>query len=474
MISDNANGIFSEVLRASNSARSCENLPPERGPDLREIMQSESNLTDRQSPPVVIIGGGAAGLAAAHELHKAGMPFLLLEATDRFGGRLRTDEMDGFRLDHGFQVYLSAYPAGRELLDYGALDLHFFEPGADIRHAGRFKRLGDPLRRPFQTLGTLSHPVLTLGDKFRVAKLRSRLSRKPLEEIYKGPHQATSDYLNRLGFSQRSIDLFFRPFLGGVYLDESLSVSSRMFEFVWKFFSTGGVGLPRLGIAEIARQLVDRLPNDSLRLQATVERLDGRCVCMTSGEIIQSSEVIVATESNAAARLTGAKVVETEWRRTVNLYYATSTLDKSYRALLLRGDEMDGVIQTATVLSDTLPSYAPSGQALISVTVSEGFLSRDLDEIELLVRKQLSSWLNIEEGELRHLRSFDIPFALPARDLEPVIQQEIVEAGCSKGLEDQVDPNRYFLAGDYLETPSLQGAFASGKRAAEAAMKVML
>ncbi|MEM6690453.1 MAG: NAD(P)/FAD-dependent oxidoreductase [Planctomycetota bacterium] len=436
-------------------------------------MQANLAIQDQSMLPIVIIGGGAAGLAAAHELHRAGKEFLLLEATDRFGGRLRTDEVDGFRLDHGFQVYLSAYPAGRDLLDYGALDLHYFEPGADIRQSGTFKRLGDPIRRPFQTLSTASHPALTIGDKFRVAKLRSRLRRKPLEEIYGGPNTSTIDYLNGLGFSQMSIDQFFRPFLGGVYLDESLSVSSRMFEFVWKFFSTGGVGLPKLGIGEIADQLVDRLPKESLRLQTTVERLEGPNILLTGGETIQSSHVIVATEANAAARLIRSSDTGTEWRRTVNIYYATGRLSKKYPALLLRGDETTGVIQTATILSDTLPSYAPNDQTLISVTVSEQFLDRELNELDSLVKDQLSTWLRVDAKRLRQLRVYDIPFALPARELDPVVQA--IKFGANAGSDTTQDEleDQYFLAGDYLETPSLQGALSTGKRAAEAVVAAM-
>src|SRR6056297_3940403 len=96
----------------------------------------------------LIIGGGLAGLSCATRLAGRGQEFSVVEATDRVGGRVRTDQVDGFHLDHGFQVLLTAYPACRELLDYDALRLQAFEPGALIRHRGGFTKFVDPWRRP--------------------------------------------------------------------------------------------------------------------------------------------------------------------------------------------------------------------------------------------------------------------------------------------------------------------------------------
>ncbi len=223
---------------------------------------------------VIIIGGGLAGLTCGVILSESGRQVTILEATDRVGGRVRTDVMDGFTLDHGFQVLLTAYPACKRILDYEALRLRRFEPGALIRQRGRFKTLGDPWRRPGQAMATALNPVGTLGDKLRVARLRARSRRGSLTELYSHPAMTSEQYLRNEGLTPRIIDQFFRPFLGGVFLDESLSVSSRMLEFVWRMFATGDIAVPADGMAAIPRQLAERLPRGSIRFQSSVSAID--------------------------------------------------------------------------------------------------------------------------------------------------------------------------------------------------------
>src|SRR5438270_7408292 len=120
-------------------------------------------------PPadVMIVGAGLAGLACARRLREIGISVLILEATDGIGGRVRTDTLDGFRLDRGFQVLLTAYPEAQRTLDSGPLDLRPFYPGALIRYRGKFHRLADPRKRPLAGLAGLATPVGTFADKFR-------------------------------------------------------------------------------------------------------------------------------------------------------------------------------------------------------------------------------------------------------------------------------------------------------------------
>ena len=133
-------------------------------------------------PDVLIVGAGLAGLCAARRLHEAGVSFQILEGSDGIGGRIRTDHMDGFLLDRGFQVLLTAYPEARAVLDYAALDLKKFTPGTLSWFAGRLNQLVDPWRTPGAWMDSLRSDFGTFRDKLRIARLRSRLRRKSLEE----------------------------------------------------------------------------------------------------------------------------------------------------------------------------------------------------------------------------------------------------------------------------------------------------
>ncbi|KAA1260661.1 Dehydrosqualene desaturase [Rubripirellula obstinata] len=429
--------------------------------------------TPENEKPTVIIGAGLAGLSCAVDLCKSGHDVTILEASDRVGGRVRTDVVDGFTLDHGFQVLLTAYPACQQLLDYEALRLRKFAPGAMIRQRGRFQVLGDPWRRPGDTIGTLRNPVGTLGDKLRIAKVRRSSRQGTLNDLYQRTDQPTIDYLRQAGFSDSMIRGFFEPFIGGVFLDESLSVSSRMFEFVFRFFAEGDVVVPADGMAAIPRQLAEQLPRGTVRLRQSVTGIDGTTIRLSSGEVIEAEKIVVATESDAASRLLGIKELKTAWNSTINMYYAIESGVKNITApinqskmLMLRGDET-GPVQTATIISNVAPEYASAGQALLSVSTSvsdESETFGDDDTLDQAVRKQLSDWIG-GAAPLRHLANYRVPYGLPLRPLDPVVRS-VHASDHSDTLGSKQDS--IFLCGDHLETPSIQGAMNSGLRVSQA------
>lgn len=407
-------------------------------------------------PDVLVVGAGLAGLACARRLHQRGLAVQVLEATDRVGGRVWTDTVAGFRLDYGFQVLLTAYPELQRELDYGSLGLHPFTSGALVRYNGQFHRVADPFRHPLDAPGTLVGPIGTVADKVRVVRAWRNLTNTAIPVLMTREEMPTIEALRgRWGFSTAMVNRFFRPFLGGIFLDRTLQASSRMFEFVFKMFAEGQTVLPAGGMDQIPKQMRARLPDDAVRLQARVESIDGQTITLASGETLTAPSVVVATEAPAANRLVGG-VTPTEGRSTTCLYYAARRSPLDDPILVLNGDGV-GPINNLAVPSDVAPDYTPDDRALVSVTVVDETPESD-DVLERTVRDQLIDWFGLQAGGWTHLRTVKVPYALPEQ-APPFLSPPEREVRRRKGL---------YVCGDHTRTASLNGAVASGRAAARA------
>ena len=405
----------------------------------------------------IVIGGGLSGLVCARKLTEAGLSCRLLEASDRVGGRVRTDVVDGFLLDRGFQVFLTAYPEAKVQLDYEALDLRHFEPGALIRFGGKFHRLSDPWRRPRHFLATAMSPVASLTDKLRIASFRKHTTQGELSNLYNRPERSTIDLLRERGFSDVIIERFFRPFLGGVFLDGDLKTSSRLCEFVFRMFSLGNASLPAEGMSQIPDQLSSRLPPNTIRTNAQVASIDDGNVLLTNGERLSSRATIIATEAPIAQRLLGEST-SAKHQSVTCLYFSTDQSPINEPILVLNGDG-NGPINNLCVPSEVSPRYAPKGKALVSVTV----LGASAEDSKLQeVRAQLTDWFGSQAESWQHLKTYTIDYALPTQTptFDPVEKASKVREGL-------------FVCGDHRDTGSINGAMASGRRAAEAAIEAL-
>jgi phytoene dehydrogenase-like protein len=338
---------------------------------------------------------------------------LVLEAQDDVGGRVRTDLVDGFQLDRGFQVLQTAYPEAAAQLDYDALRLHSFAPGALIRTRGRMVEMSDPWRRPSKLLSTAFNGIGNFSDRLKLAKLRWHVTHTSMDDLWREPDSTTQDYLLKTcGLSEDIVDRFFRPWFSGVFLEKDLSTSSRFFRFLFRIFALGDASLPEHGMSAIPRQLAADLVPSMLRLSTAVDSLVGsQCVRLSTAESIDCRAIVLAVEGREASRLTNGTIPLPEFNSTTCFYFAASNPPFNEPLLLLNGDN-EGPINNLSVVSNVAKSYAPAGQALISASVA-GKLAMSSSDLSVSVRQQLRQWFGSQVDSWSLLRSYEIPMALP-------------------------------------------------------------
>jgi len=407
-------------------------------------------------PGVVIVGAGLAGLVCAQDLSRAGVEVTVLEASDRVGGRVRTDAVDGFLLDRGFQILLTAYPQVRKRLDLEALRLGTFAPGAVVRTTKGLERISDPLRRPGELISTLRSPVGSFHDKLRAARLVFDVRAHPVRELLRRPDTSTADRLAAVGFSAGFIAAFWRPLFAGIQLDPDLEVSSRRFEIILRMLAQGATGLPAAGIGAIPAQIAATLPSSCLQLNTAAAEIGEGAVRLTSGKRIAARAIVVATDGLTAHRLLGGLVPNPGSRPVACCWFATAAPPVRGPFLILDGTK-SGPALNVVLISEVQPSYAPPGHALIAAAVP-GPPALEPD-VTARVRAQLAGWFCLPNGALTHLRTDVIPHGQPSQTPPLTIRRRVELGG---GL---------FVCGDHRDTASIQGAMFSGERTANAILR---
>ena len=403
----------------------------------------------QKSPSIHIIGGGISGLIAARVLEEYGLSATIIEATDRLGGRVKTDVVDGYSLDHGFQVLLTAYPAAKKYLDFDALALQEFLPGSAIFKNGKQKIIGDPLRNLSLLLPTLFSGIGTVNDKLKILALNRRLKKKSIQNIFAEKEQTTLAYLENIGFSETIITDFFIPFFSGIFLENKLDTSSRMFEFVYKMFGEGNAALPKDGIQAIPKQLFEKLKSTTIIFNTKVKSVENGSIILESGETLKSNFTIIATQ--ASGLVSNLKNQATLWKSCDTLYFEVAK--REIKKPLIGLIAMHNALINNIFYHTSLQTSATATKELLSVTVID---RQNLTNKQLVtgVQKELKELCNIDYCTF--IKQYNIPMALP--NLQD-IQYEMLPS--ETRLTETI-----FLAGDTQLNGSLNAAMIAGERAA--------
>jgi len=404
---------------------------------------------NKQDYKIHIVGAGVSGLIAAKVLEDNGYSCTIIEATDRVGGRVKTDIVHGYQLDHGFQVLLTAYPAARKHLDFEALNLQRFLPGASIFINNEQKIIGDPLKDKSLLFSTLFSGIGNFSDKLKILKLNRKLKHKQLADIFSDEEQSTDTYLRRFGFSNEMITDFFKPFFSGIFLETELATSSRMFEFVYKMFGEGYAAIPKGGIEAIPKQLSQLLKTTKFRFNTRVKSIKDQEIILQDQSKLKSDFTIVATEPSKL--IPGLVKDAVKWKSCRTLYFETD-----YKVIMKR---LIGLIpQTGAIINNifyhtSLDSESKSDKELISVTVinDQGLAN---DQLIDRVKKELKEICGVNNAEF--IKAYDIGKALPSLNN---LKYDITS-------NDTKVSDCIFLAGDVQLNGSLNAAIISGERSA--------
>lgn len=405
---------------------------------------------------VVVVGAGLAGLHAALRLADEGLDVRVLEASDDVGGRVRTDHVDGLRLDRGFQLYNPGYPEGARVLDHAALDLRPFAAGVVVAMGSRRYRLADPRRHPTWAVDALRAPLGTPAQKLRAARYALRAAARPGPELAGQPDSTAEEALLAAGVGPRLLDTVLRPFLSGVFLEDELGTSRRFLDLVLRTFVRATPTVPAEGMGAIPRQLADRLPDGVVRLGAAVREV-GPGRVRTDDEEVTARAVVVATDPITAGTLlpglpTPAMHAVTTWYHLADVGGARLL---GGEPLLVVDGQRRGPVVNSAVLSNAAPSYASEGRVLVS---SSSLGVHDDPSSERDVRGHLGLLYGTDTRGWTHAATYPVPAALPAMPPPLDLRRDV-------RLGDGV-----YVCGDHRDSSSIQGALVSGRRAADAVL----
>lgn len=404
----------------------------------------------------VIIGGGISGLTCAKYLNEKGYSFMLLEGSDALGGRVRTDKVDGFLLDRGFQILLTNYPEAKKILNYNNLDLKYFGSGAMIKAEKGFMKMENPFRNKMAYLTMAFSSVGSLSDKLKIRKFANELAEIPDDEFFKMEATDTLTFLRNYGWSEKMINNFFKPFYGGVFLENDLVTSSNFFKFTFKQFFKGDAAIPADGMQAIPEQIAEMLPRNCIRKNARVKGFEGKQIFLDGGEVITADRIVVATDPKTSDKLLG-ETSERAYNITTCTYFSAETSPLKGQKFIALNPNRRGAVHNVCVPSDISSHYGNARKSLISVS-TQGLEKLDERNLTNRIKRELFDWFGASVNVWKHLKTYHIP--------ESLVQYRAGSERQNSKLGDNL-----YRCGDYLAYPSLNAAMQTGREVAQMIME---
>ncbi len=410
----------------------------------------------------MVVGAGLAGLRCAVLLSRAGLDVTVVEASDGVGGRVRTDRVDGFLLDRGFQVFNDAYPAARKALDLHALDLRPMDSAVVVRREGRLHRVGNPLADPRDLRSLVGTGLLGWGEKLRLGVYAGAATTLPVSRLKGRADVSGREAWTDAGIGDDTVDTVLRPFFSGVVLEEEMATTRRFLDLMARMFARGRSTLPAAGMQAIPEQLADLLPPGAVRLGSTVAAVHEDGVELEGGESVGAGRVVVATDAWTAHGLL-PELGEPPGANGVTTVYHAGPAVPGRRSTLVADADGSPVANTIE-LSAAAPTYAPAGRALFSTSLVHGAgAGSDAgpdagDDVLLPILGELHEQ---DTSDWERLAEYVIPHALPAMRPPHDFTKPVRLSRAGRPV---------YVAGDHRDTSSIQGALVSGRRAAEAVL----
>lgn len=401
---------------------------------------------------VIVVGAGMTGLSTAYFLEKQGYKVAVFEADSEVGGRVRTDVLDGFQLDRGIHFFQSSYPEASKLLDYNALELKNIYPGTLIYKDNKFNVLSNPIKNVSDLFPNLIGGFATLKDRMKLVSLLTQMNTFSEQYILQLEDISALEYLEKKGFSSTFIDSFFRPFIGAVFCDNSLQLSSRLLCYVLKYFTLTQLSLPKNGIGSIPKNIANRFKTTKVFLNSKVKETTKDGIILANGDIYFADKIVLTTTPSDIQKISGNDSFCKRFHHVSCLYFSATSPPISKPIIMLNG-EKNGIVNHLFVPSNLHPSYAPNGLHLIGISTLESSKYDD-DELLDLCMAQMIEWFGVKANTWTHLKTYHISKALPQINQLNNIQY-------FKSLDENI-----IVTGDHLSFGSMNTVIRGGRETA--------